>query len=158
MPVYTYKCETCGIQFERQQSFLINPLPVVPNARRRACARFLRRWESYLKAPVSMPPITTPHPDRLPPLRMKPRVRKLKGHLKRRGMVMSRNLPALPRLGRARRNPPNNPRDHPIHRAARKMACRFLIPDESSSCCRLSYTGRLMTRLVIIHPRDERTP
>jgi len=26
MPVYTYKCENCGIQFERQQSFSDQPL------------------------------------------------------------------------------------------------------------------------------------
>ncbi len=30
MPVYTYRCESCGIQFERQQSFKDEPLKRCP--------------------------------------------------------------------------------------------------------------------------------
>ncbi len=30
MPIYTYRCESCGIQFERQQSFKDEPLKRCP--------------------------------------------------------------------------------------------------------------------------------
>lgn len=30
MPVYTYRCENCGIQFDQQQSFRDNPLETCP--------------------------------------------------------------------------------------------------------------------------------
>ena len=30
MPVYTYRCENCGVQFERQQSFNDQPLTRCP--------------------------------------------------------------------------------------------------------------------------------
>ncbi len=30
MPVYTYRCENCGVQFEQTQKFTDNPLTVCP--------------------------------------------------------------------------------------------------------------------------------
>ncbi len=30
MPIYTYRCENCGVQFERRQSFNDEPLTVCP--------------------------------------------------------------------------------------------------------------------------------
>ena len=30
MPIYTYRCENCGVQFERQQSFSDDPLTRCP--------------------------------------------------------------------------------------------------------------------------------
>ena len=36
MPVYTYRCENCGVQFEKQQSFTDNPLKTCPECRKKA--------------------------------------------------------------------------------------------------------------------------
>ena len=36
MPIYTYKCETCGIQFERQQSFSDQPLTNCPECNKKS--------------------------------------------------------------------------------------------------------------------------
>ncbi len=36
MPVYTYRCENCGVQFERQQSFSDTPLKVCPECHRKS--------------------------------------------------------------------------------------------------------------------------
>ena len=36
MPIYTYKCETCGIQFERHQSFSDQPLTRCPECRKKS--------------------------------------------------------------------------------------------------------------------------
>ncbi|HBG74042.1 MAG: FmdB family transcriptional regulator [Chloroflexi bacterium GWB2_49_20] len=36
MPIYTYKCETCGIQFERQQSFSDQPLTRCPECNKKS--------------------------------------------------------------------------------------------------------------------------
>jgi len=36
MPVYTYKCENCGIQFERQQSFTDQPLTRCPECNKKS--------------------------------------------------------------------------------------------------------------------------
>ncbi len=30
MPIYTYRCENCGVQFERQQKFSDDPLKICP--------------------------------------------------------------------------------------------------------------------------------
>ncbi|HAV77601.1 MAG TPA: FmdB family transcriptional regulator [Anaerolineae bacterium] len=35
MPVYTYRCDACGVQFEKHQSFLDNPLKTCPECRRK---------------------------------------------------------------------------------------------------------------------------
>ncbi|HKZ43428.1 MAG TPA: FmdB family zinc ribbon protein [Anaerolineales bacterium] len=36
MPIYTYKCENCGIQFERQQSFSDQPLTRCPECSKKS--------------------------------------------------------------------------------------------------------------------------
>ncbi|MCQ3939167.1 MAG: zinc ribbon domain-containing protein [Chloroflexi bacterium] len=41
MPVYTYRCENCGIQFERQQSFTDAPLKTCPECRRKALKKVI---------------------------------------------------------------------------------------------------------------------
>ncbi|MEW6400807.1 MAG: zinc ribbon domain-containing protein [Chloroflexota bacterium] len=41
MPVYTYRCESCGIQFERQQSFNDAPLKTCPECRKKALKKVI---------------------------------------------------------------------------------------------------------------------
>ncbi|HUH99138.1 MAG TPA: zinc ribbon domain-containing protein [Anaerolineales bacterium] len=41
MPVYTYRCENCGVQFERQQSFTDQPLKVCPECRKKALKKVI---------------------------------------------------------------------------------------------------------------------
>lgn len=41
MPVYTYRCESCGIQFERQQSFSDAPLVVCPECRKKSLKKVI---------------------------------------------------------------------------------------------------------------------
>ncbi len=41
MPVYTYRCENCGVQFERQQSFTDSPLKTCPECRRKALKKVI---------------------------------------------------------------------------------------------------------------------
>ncbi len=41
MPVYTYRCESCGVQFERQQSFNDAPLQTCPECRRRTLKKVI---------------------------------------------------------------------------------------------------------------------
>ncbi|HVN14317.1 MAG TPA: FmdB family zinc ribbon protein [Anaerolineales bacterium] len=41
MPVYTYRCENCGVQFERHQSFNDAPLKVCPECRKRTLKKVL---------------------------------------------------------------------------------------------------------------------
>jgi len=36
MPIYTYRCEDCGLQFEKQQSFSDQPLVRCPDCGKRA--------------------------------------------------------------------------------------------------------------------------
>jgi putative FmdB family regulatory protein len=36
MPIYTYRCENCGVQFERQQSFSDQPLTRCPECNKKA--------------------------------------------------------------------------------------------------------------------------
>jgi putative FmdB family regulatory protein len=36
MPVYTYRCESCGVQFERQQSFNDQPLTRCPECHKKS--------------------------------------------------------------------------------------------------------------------------
>jgi len=35
MPIYTYRCEACGVQFEKHQSFHDDPLKTCPECRKR---------------------------------------------------------------------------------------------------------------------------
>jgi putative FmdB family regulatory protein len=41
MPVYTYRCENCGIQFERHQSFTDAPLKTCPECRKKALKKVI---------------------------------------------------------------------------------------------------------------------
>jgi putative FmdB family regulatory protein len=41
MPVYTYRCENCGVQFERQQSYTDEPLKVCPECRRKTLKKVI---------------------------------------------------------------------------------------------------------------------
>ena len=36
MPIYTYRCENCGVQFDRRQSFNDEPLLVCPECQKEA--------------------------------------------------------------------------------------------------------------------------
>ena len=41
MPVYTYRCDLCGVQFERQQSFHDAPLKTCPECRKKSVRRVI---------------------------------------------------------------------------------------------------------------------
>jgi putative FmdB family regulatory protein len=41
MPIYTYRCENCGVQFERQQSFDETPLKTCPECRKKALKKVI---------------------------------------------------------------------------------------------------------------------
>ncbi|MDP1715766.1 MAG: zinc ribbon domain-containing protein [Anaerolineales bacterium] len=41
MPVYTYRCESCGVQFERHQSFTDAPLRTCPECRKKALKKVI---------------------------------------------------------------------------------------------------------------------
>ncbi len=41
MPVYTYRCENCGVQFERQQSFTDEPLKICPECRKKSLKKVI---------------------------------------------------------------------------------------------------------------------
>jgi len=41
MPVYTYRCESCGVQFERHQSFHDSPLKTCPECRKKALKKVI---------------------------------------------------------------------------------------------------------------------
>jgi putative FmdB family regulatory protein len=41
MPVYTYRCESCGVQFERKQSFTEPPLRICPECRKKSLKRVI---------------------------------------------------------------------------------------------------------------------
>ena len=41
MPVYTYRCESCGIQFERHQSFNDAPLKTCPECRKKSLKKVI---------------------------------------------------------------------------------------------------------------------
>ena len=41
MPVYTYRCESCGVQFERQQSFHDAPLKTCPECRKKSLKKVI---------------------------------------------------------------------------------------------------------------------
>ncbi len=36
MPIYTYRCENCGVQFDKQQSFQDDPLTRCPECKKKA--------------------------------------------------------------------------------------------------------------------------
>ena len=41
MPVYTYRCESCGVQFDRQQSYTDAPLKVCPECSKRSLKKVI---------------------------------------------------------------------------------------------------------------------
>jgi putative FmdB family regulatory protein len=41
MPVYTYRCESCGVQFERHQFFHDPPLKVCPECRKKSLKKVI---------------------------------------------------------------------------------------------------------------------
>ncbi len=41
MPVYTYRCDSCGVQFERQQSFTDAPLKICPECRKKSLRKVI---------------------------------------------------------------------------------------------------------------------
>ncbi len=41
MPVYTYRCENCGIQFDREQSFTDAPLKICPECRKKSLKKVI---------------------------------------------------------------------------------------------------------------------
>lgn len=42
MPVYTYRCDNCGHEFDRQQSFEDSPLKVCPECRKHSLHKVYR--------------------------------------------------------------------------------------------------------------------
>lgn len=51
MPVYTYRCENCGIQFERQQSFTDAPLKTCPECRKKSLKKVITPTKIIFKGP-----------------------------------------------------------------------------------------------------------
>ncbi len=41
MPIYTYRCENCGVQFERQQSYTDTPLKTCPECRKKSLKKVI---------------------------------------------------------------------------------------------------------------------
>ena len=41
MPVYTYRCDNCGVQFERYQSFDDSPLKTCPECHKKALKKVI---------------------------------------------------------------------------------------------------------------------
>ena len=41
MPVYTYRCESCGVQFEKHQSFNDAPLKTCPECRKKSLKKVI---------------------------------------------------------------------------------------------------------------------
>ncbi|OQY84058.1 MAG: FmdB family transcriptional regulator [Anaerolineae bacterium UTCFX3] len=41
MPIYTYRCESCGVQFERHQSFNDAPLKTCPECRKKSLKKVI---------------------------------------------------------------------------------------------------------------------
>jgi len=41
MPIYTYRCENCGVQFERHQSFTDEPLKTCPECRKKSLKKVI---------------------------------------------------------------------------------------------------------------------
>lgn len=41
MPVYTYRCDSCGVQFEKHQSFTDAPLKTCPECRKKALKKVI---------------------------------------------------------------------------------------------------------------------
>jgi len=46
MPIYTYRCENCGVEFDRHQSFDDEPLVICPECNKKAL------YKVYKPAPI----------------------------------------------------------------------------------------------------------
>ena len=49
MPVYTYRCDSCGIQFEKHQSFHDQPLKTCPECRKKSVKRVITSTKIIFK-------------------------------------------------------------------------------------------------------------
>jgi len=49
MPVYTYRCENCGVQFERHQSFTDSPLKTCPECRKKSLKKVITEAKIIFK-------------------------------------------------------------------------------------------------------------
>lgn len=49
MPIYTYRCEACGVQFERHQSFTDIPLKTCPECRKKALKKVITSTKIIFK-------------------------------------------------------------------------------------------------------------
>ena len=59
MPVYTYRCENCGVQFERHQSFTDAPLKTCPECRKKALKKVITPTKIILKVRAFTQQITS---------------------------------------------------------------------------------------------------
>ena len=41
MPIYTYRCDSCGVQFEKHQSFNDQPLKTCPECRKKSLKKVI---------------------------------------------------------------------------------------------------------------------
>jgi putative FmdB family regulatory protein len=41
MPIYTYRCDNCGVRFEREQSFSDAPLKICPECRKKSLKKVI---------------------------------------------------------------------------------------------------------------------
>lgn len=41
MPIYTYRCDSCGVEFERHQSFTDEPLKTCPECRKKSLRKVI---------------------------------------------------------------------------------------------------------------------
>ena len=41
MPIYTYRCESCGVEFERHQFFTEEPLKICPECRKKSLRKVI---------------------------------------------------------------------------------------------------------------------
>jgi putative FmdB family regulatory protein len=51
MPVYTYRCENCGVQFEKHQSFNDEPLKTCPECRKKSLKKVITPTKIIFKGP-----------------------------------------------------------------------------------------------------------
>src|SRR5512134_1492123 len=49
MPVYTYRCDSCGVQFERHQSFHDSPLKTCPECRKKSLKKVITSTKVIFK-------------------------------------------------------------------------------------------------------------
>ena len=52
MPVYTYRCDSCGVQFERHQSFQDAPLKTCPECRKKSLKKVITPTRVIFKGSV----------------------------------------------------------------------------------------------------------